>query len=54
MQGVGGCIKSTDTIYFIKHEDVSADQKAAYGHIVVDYSPQKEDTYRTRLTVGGN
>ena len=25
-----------------------------YGHVVVDYQPEKSDPYRTRLTVGGN
>ena len=31
-----------------RHKDVS------YGRIVVDYRPQKDEPYRTRLTVGGN
>ena len=29
-QSVGGCIKGTDTTYFIKNEDMSEDQKATY------------------------
>ena len=30
------------------------DRKATYVRIVVDYLPQKEYPYRTRLTLGGN
>ena len=54
MQGVGGCVKGTDTIYFIKHEDMTSDRKSTYGHIVEDYFPQKEDPYHTEITVGGD
>ena len=53
-QVFGGHVKGIDTIYFIKYEDTQADQKSKYGQIVVDYHPQKEEPYFTRLTVGGN
>ena len=51
-QGVDGHVKGTSIIYFIKHKDMPADQKATYGQIVVDYCPQKEYPYCTRLTMG--
>ena len=53
-QVVGRRVKGINTIYFIKHEDIMEDQKATYSCIVVDYFPQKEDPYRTWLTVGRN
>ena len=53
-QGVEGRIKGTKTIYFIKYRYISEDQKATYGHIVVNYHTQKEYPYQTRLTVVGN
>ena len=53
-QGVSGRVKGTNTIYFIKHKDMPAEQKSTYGCIVVNYFPQKEDPYHKRLTVGRN
>ena len=53
-QDVGRRIKVSGAIYFIKHKDIMADQKETYGRIEVDYFPQKEDPYWTRLTVSGN
>ena len=52
-QDVGGRVKGIATIYFIKQEDMLADQKATYERILVDYCPQKEDSHQTRLKVGG-
>ena len=55
MQGVGGRIKGTDTCFFVQKKAVPfATKKVTYGRIVCDIRPQKEETHRTRLTVGGN
>ena len=46
----------TNTIFFIPKKEVPADRwrDVTYGRIVVNYTPEKSDPYRTRLTVGGN
>ena len=43
-------------MFFIEKTAVPADRwrDVTYGQIVVDYRPEKTDTYRTRLTVGGD
>ena len=53
-QGVGKCIKGTDTIPFIRHADVPSDRKVTYARFVCTLRPQKTEVQRTRLTVGGN
>jgi hypothetical protein len=54
-QGVGTRMASgTNTIAFIKKENVPADRIPTYGRIVVSVRPQKTEPYRTRLTVGGD
>lgn len=54
-QGVGTRMTSgTDTIFFIPRDKVPPSRKATYGRIVVSIRPQKTETHRTRLTVGGN
>eukprot|EP00957_Ditylum_brightwellii_P049896 3782513-Ditylum_brightwellii.AAC.1 len=54
-QGVGSRIKTgTNTIFFINKEEMPADRKATYACFVVDVRPQKKETHRTRLKVGGN
>jgi hypothetical protein len=53
-QGKTGRVKGTNTIVFIKREQVPQGRKVTYGRIVVDVRPQKEEKERTRLTVGGN
>ena len=54
-QGIPG-MKGTDTIVFIKYEDIPLDRRrhVTYGKTVVSYRPEKDDPNRTRLTVGGN
>ncbi len=54
-QGVPGT-KGTDTIVFIKYDDIPLDrrQHVMYGKTVVMYRPEKEDPNQTRFTVGGN
>lgn len=44
----------TDTIFFIPKSEMPRGRTATYGRICVNYRPQKEDPYRTRLAVGGN
>ena len=48
-------IKDTDNIRFIKKNKLPQNQwrDATYGHIVVDYRPQKFEPHQTILTVGG-
>ena len=47
----------TNTIRFMDHKminDIPKNQTVTYGHIVVDYFPQKDDPNRVRITAGGN
>jgi hypothetical protein len=53
-QGVGGRIKGTDTIRFIRHKEVPPDRTPTYPRFVCEEWPQKEEVARTRLTLGGN
>ena len=54
--GISNKIKGTNTMKFIPFKDIPVDRRKdiTYGRIVVDYRPQKEEPYHTRLTVGGN
>lgn len=47
-------ISSTNTIYFIHPTSIPTNKAITYGRIVVDIKPNKQETHRTRLTVGGN
>ena len=53
-QGIPGQVKGTNTIFFIDKSNVLANRwkGITYGRIVVSYRPEKDDPYRTRLTVG--
>ena len=53
-QGAGGKLEGTDTMFFIAQDQVPGDglKYVSYGSIVVDYRPHKEQTHRTRLTMG--
>jgi hypothetical protein len=53
-QGVGGRIEGSNTILFIPRNAVAKDKKITYGRFVVDIRPNKNETRRVRLTVGGN
>ena len=44
----------TNTIFFIPKDKVPAGRTVTYGRIVAEIRPQKDETHRTRLTVGGN
>ena len=41
-------------IFFIPKDKVTAGRTVTYGIIVAEIIPQKSETHRTRLTVGGN
>lgn len=54
-QGVGTRMPDgSNTIFFIAKQAVPQDRKPTYGRLVVSIRPQKKETHRTRLTVGGN
>ena len=54
-QGVGTRMPSgTNTIFFIPKYKVAVVRTVTYGRIVAEIRPQKVETHRTRLTVGGN
>ena len=55
-QGVGGRIKGTDTIRFVKFSDIPVDrrQDITYGQFVCNIRPEKAEPNRTRFTVGGD
>jgi hypothetical protein len=44
----------TNIIFFVDKSKIPADRKVTYGQIVCLVRPQKQETHRTRLTVGGN
>ena len=49
-------VKPTNTIQFIRKEDVPADRikDVTYGSFICDLKPNKEEVNRTRLTMGGD
>ena len=49
-------LPGTNTIVFTKYENIPLNRRRdiTYGRIVVDFRPNKDDPYRTRMTVGGN
>ena len=55
-QGMPGRVEGTDTMFFIKKEEVPPDRfkDVTYGKFVVDYRENKEEKERVRLTVGGD
>ena len=55
-QGVGGRIKGTDTIRFIRYEDIPKDRRkdVTYGQFVCTIRPEKKEQHRTRFTLGGD
>jgi hypothetical protein len=52
--GVGGRIKGTDTIRWILRADLLADRQPTYPWFVCTIREQKEEKFRTRMTLGGN
>ena len=53
-QGIGNRIKGTNTIKFIKKQEIPSHKTVTYARIVADYRPHKLEPFPTRLTVGGN
>jgi hypothetical protein len=53
-QGVGRIIDISNTIFFIPHQSVPKGKIVTYGWFVVNIHPNKTETHRVRLTVGGN
>jgi hypothetical protein len=53
-QGVGGRIEGYNTIFFIPRQEVPRGKIITYGRFVVDIRPNKSETHRVCLTVGGN
>eukprot|EP00804_Cyclotella_cryptica_P009172 CCRYP_003222-RA/>CCRYP_003222-RA protein AED:0.45 eAED:0.45 QI:0/-1/0/1/-1/1/1/0/129 len=53
--GVGGRIKGTNTIRFIRKRDIPKDciKDITYGQFVCTIRPEKKEPNRTRLMVGG-
>ena len=48
-----GKSEGTDTFFFIDKENVQVERlrDITYGRIIVNYRPEKDDSYRVRLTV---
>ena len=55
-KGIPGQVKVTNKIFFIDKANLPVNcwKDVNYGRIVVSYLPEKDDPYRTRLTVGGD
>jgi hypothetical protein len=53
-QGVGVIIEGYSTICFIPRQALPKGNIVTYGRFVVDIRPNKTETHRVRLTVGGN
>jgi hypothetical protein len=53
-QGVGGRIEGSNIILFIPRQAIPKGKIVAYGHFVVYIRPNKTETHRVCLTVGGN
>jgi hypothetical protein len=53
-QGVGGIIEGSNTIFSIPRQSVPKGKIVTYGRFVVDIRPNKTETSRVRLFVGGN
>ena len=49
-----GRVTGTNTIFFIRKEDLPKTRTPTYASIVVSIRPEKTETHRARLTVGGN
>ena len=54
-QGVGTRMATgTNTIFFIPRHRVPAGRKVTYGRLVATIRPNKDETHRVRVTVGGD
>ena len=46
-------IEGMDTCFFVHCREVPQDNKVTYFRIIYDIQPQKKDTHRVHITVGG-
>jgi hypothetical protein len=55
-QGMLGVSKGTNTIVFIHRKDIPHDPQCnvMYAQVCVNYCPEKENSNRTQVTMGGN
>jgi hypothetical protein len=56
-QGKPGVTTSTNTIFFLSHDEIQnipKDRTVTYAHIVINHRPQQEDSNRVHITMGGN
>ena len=53
-QGVGNRVKGTNKIFFIHHFEVPVGKRVTYGRIVVSTRPNKAETHRVRINIGGD
>jgi hypothetical protein len=55
-QGIPGVSIGTDTIVFIRRDEVPIDQikDVTYGRECINYCPENDDPNQTHLTVGGD
>ena len=55
-QGILRQVKGTNTIFFINNSNTPSDRckDDTYGRIVVRYRLEKDDPYRTGITVSGD
>ena len=53
---MGKIVKGTDIIFFINYENIQSERQKdiIFGHVVVEYQPQKNEPSGTQLTVGSN
>ena len=53
-QGVGNRVKGTNTIFSVHHSQVPVGKRVTYGLISVSIRPNKAETHRVHITVGGD
>jgi hypothetical protein len=53
-QGVRGRIEGSNTIFFIPRQAIPKKKIVTFGRFVVDIHPNKTETHRVHLTMGGN
>ena len=47
-------IKGTNTLFWVKKEQVPKNKKVTHARVCCDVRPEKEEVNRTRITAGGN
>ncbi|KAL7530483.1 LOW QUALITY PROTEIN: hypothetical protein ACHAXR_003517 [Thalassiosira sp. AJA248-18] len=54
VQGIPGIVEGTDTLDFIRKDEIPFDRRkdVTYGQIMCNYRPEKDDPNRARLLVG--